>query len=318
MGVALSGGPNVYAVFDASTRAAFVANLHTQLVAAGWSAAAITGGWKFTGTSPQGLIVDLSVTDPGSGTQVNLQFSSAGGTGIDRPLRVGAGFLYQVVANPCQLFISRPGLNGDVNGSVVCGGVPWVPSVTCEGSTVSEAASEAWWASSDAWDPFAFAATPRTTLLQYHANHDYGSNINGGKGEAVWNGSHCVADREVGMPEIVTVASTEDIDQNYVFHDAQSPTLWYPDQPFLYEPVIAWGTTKTDQPVIRGQIWDAVISSKGYPMDADQKTEPLLTVPTYDEFGWINYTHNYFWGSLWLIIGEPGIPAGGANQNYIY
>jgi hypothetical protein len=311
MGVADSGGPYVYATFAGDTPPGFVAGIKDQLVAAGWTATAVTGGWSFLGVSPQGLSVKVKIWDPGgSDPIVNFQFSSASATGIERRVLVGTGFEFQIVANPCQFFLSRPGLAGLPSGSVVCGGVPWVPESACGGSTAAEAAEEAWWAMSDFYgSPFFPAHTLRTMLLHYTTFH--------GMGEAVWNGVFAQSATALGsfgqgVPEIVAITYPGDIDGGSF---NQYETRWYPDTALVYEPLIAWGDTLSAAPVVRGQLWDAVVLSKDYPMDSTYAAE--LAGPPYDARSWINFTDSYFWGSLWLIRGGGG---GGTPEkiNYIY
>lgn len=295
----------------------FIAGIAAALASAGWTSAAISGGYTFTGSSPQGLSVGVSIWDPGTGSQVRVKFGAAG---VERRLKVATGYTYQIVCNPCQLFVSRPGVASDVNGSVVCGGVPRVASTMCSGSSVAESATETWWASGDYYgSPFFFAANPRLQLLQYNDEGNHTSAPGGPRmGEAMWNGNYCApwsGGSSDGTPEIVTITATEQIDLGGAPGGVNSPALWYGDDPLVYDPLICWGTSLTDAPMIRGQIWDAVIVSKSHAMDADQTAEDALTVSPYDGRTWINFTDQYLWGSLWLML--PGTTGSGGG-NYIY
>lgn len=328
MPVADSGGPYVYATFAGDTRAVLIAGIRDQLVAAGWSAAAVTGGWQLTGASPQGLSVKVKVWDHGQTAlgqpQVSVQFSSASATGTERRLRVGAGYVFQAVANPCQFFLSRPSLAQHVDGSVVCGGVPWVPESACEGSTAAEAATEAWWAMGDCYEsPFFTAGTPRVSLMQYAGPNRYSGNGSqyGIMGEAVWNGVytptvHNTGIHGEGVPTIVAITHPSDIDNfGGVFNPFEC--RWYGEGSVIYEPLVAWGETIPDAPTVRGQIWDAIVASRDYPMDVDETAIAELQRSPYDERSWINFTDRQFWGSLWLIRGGP---ATGTTKrlNFIY
>jgi len=74
----------------------------------------------------------------------------------------------------------------------------------------------------------------------------------------------------------------------------------------LYPAFVAWGDAYNSRLKIRGQIYDAYIKSQPDNIDL---TDTQAGLPV------INYTDNYYYGSLWLFKGVATEPAVGS---YMY
>jgi hypothetical protein len=121
------------------------------------------GGFKLNGQSPQTQAggssqfgMKISIYDRGF---VNLgnKYANALLLNQDESIQsnehfvaVGAGQTFRCVANQAQFFCYVPGNQGSVNGTVLCGGIPWVaPSSACSGDIPQQPSTFAFWASND-------------------------------------------------------------------------------------------------------------------------------------------------------------------------
>lgn len=327
MGVALTNSNPKRVIFNVNTRADLVNGIQAALLATGWTLdSTVTGGYILKGTSPQSLWVKLKVWDDGltSGgvQQASLQFSGASGTGLERRLAVASGYSYSVWSNCCSAFISRPGVRWDIRGSAVMGGVPYLFSSDL--GTVSEV----WYSFADAYGTAAsYGATPRIRLLQFndltHNTPDPGSYTDGGYyNEAQWDANYCQSYQAyydstgnhvwAGVPEILTLQESDDCER--LGYDDQtlldkklistgSSIEIISDAALVYDPLLAWGTTTATRAVIRGQVWDSIVTSHGRYCDQDDSAEPVITVGPGSTYHWRNFTDQYYWGALWLL--EP-------------
>lgn len=308
MGLVLSGGPYIYQTFDGSSKASIIAGIKAALVAANWTATAIAGGWKLTATSSQGLTVDCSVWDAGYGTQVPVQFSSSSNTGYEHRIEKVTGRTYQIVCSPPQMWVSCPGLRGSPIGSVVCGGIPFVPNITGGASacgdigTGGDAVTELWWSMGDCYgSPFFWASTPRSNLnvhttagdLEVHYPQELCFNGTLYDGGSLSNGSHV---------RIATFA------HSYLSTGTGDHIQKWDGSPLIVDPLLCVEST------FYGAIWDARTVTLAKPADDTTRVFGSSELPA--EFNWINFTDSYFWGSLYLIKGEGA--SGPAKVNFIY
>ncbi len=76
--------------------------------------------------------------------------------------------------------------------------------------------------------------------------------------------------------------------------DLISSVKWVGEKPLKLEPLVAWApVANTNQPVIRGQLYDAIIVTEQVAMD---------TVSTFDDHIWVAFTDLSKFGTLWLIV----------------
>jgi hypothetical protein len=149
MGVSYSrpGIAPVYTTLRWDTSANLRADIDAAFTAAGVaSKAAVTNGWKYNFTSPQGLNCKVLVQDNGNRTGlypntwpcIDVMFMSAdeskvgyrhplgyGYTSVNYPDTSGTPGKYEMHAGPCQFFIAMQGL-ADGKGNSVAGGIPSV------------------------------------------------------------------------------------------------------------------------------------------------------------------------------------------------
>jgi len=271
------------------------------------------GGFKLTGASPQvdvARTVGLYLFDAADPTAAMVQFYSVMDGGLDgyrHPLKCAEGLTYQIVANPCQFFLSRPGVRVDVNGSAVCGGIPFVTEDLCADFHEDFAVDEIWWSMGDGrYYPFSWSSNPRGNLLTHEYNPETQS-LGTRACEAYLNGAYISTPSGIGAPRILCLTGPTDIDQIEFLHQTFSPFTYWDDAPLDYEALLAWGDTNDSAPLVRAQVWDAFIRSTSTAMDA------VWNDGTYT---WINYTDRFFYGALYLLKAKA--VAGAAPGNYVY
>lgn len=309
--MALSGGPNIYSTFSGGSRASIYNGIKNALLAAGWldvGASATATGRRLRGTSLQGLTVDVDVWDDGSTdifsrTSAKVQFNYP--NGFVHPLNVTGG-TYQIVAGPCQFFVSVIGVASTPAGSNVCGGIPFLPTVSggrdpdCGDDGVNgDATTEAWWSTGDS--TLALFSSPDTMRSSLEGRFAPGG-VSASDGK--FNGSYC-AGGGVGASRLVALT----------FSEGPSGPARFPDgSPFIVEPLIAWANTQSGPLLIRGQLWDAMLVCEAHPMD---DTTSIFGSQQLDQnFQWINYTNNITEGSLYLISGAAVNT--GSGDSYVY
>ena len=307
MSIALSGGPNAYRKFTIANAVALANNIAVILALAGWAVTPVpTGGFKAIGTSPQSGTLSITVFIHTSGGSVSIQFTGPGGAGFVHWLD-SAFLTFQMVANPCQFFISVPGVYSVAEGTTVCGGIPFLPPDSLGGSdpdcTGMGSVTECWWSAGDWYgSPFFYSANPRSALNDDGVGGDPFRDV---AKEGMFNGVYVSnGSGQVGTPQL-----------NSLGHSGNSSShIRYPDgSPLLVDPLICWGDTAASSLKVRGQIWDALIVSESHPMD-DTTTVFTSTVldPTYE---WINFTNQYYWGALYLIM-NPSVST--RHRRYVY
>lgn len=294
---ALSGGTLVYrTALSGATGTALGPALVAALISAGWvQTATLSNGVTLKATSPQGngLIVYLDVLHYSS--YVSMQFHNTA-TGYLHYLGAGAGYVFQIVAGPCQVFISQPNIVGPQSyGSQVCGGIPYI-APTDPAYPDGAQPDECWWSVGDH-----NGVTPRSAL---------GAVDNGS--ETSWCGyfhrpgestAHALVEQGQGMNFAIPI-----------FGFGGEPTTFiYPNlEPVTYEPLVSWGDYcpggfpySEYNPKIRGQLWDAFIVSGqqyGAPIaGAEQLIQVYGNGAT-----WINYSYGLPTANLFLLVPSSG------------
>ncbi len=224
-----------------------------------------------------------------------------------RKVRVLTGRRFRVVANRCQFFCYVQGTAADARGSVVCGGVPWVPPQTaCAGQITASPSDEAFWLSGDAG--LAVQSTPRTVIVRRdHVTQESEFNtgvINDaggfGSSDAVFNGSTATGGNATGEFRVVSMTPSNTYPDVISAAGGTgalvSRVAWHGNAGMQLEPLIAWGPTSSDPPEIRGQLWDAwIITRQTAAAAAD-------VVKEFDSAKWLAFTDRHKFGTLWLRV----------------
>lgn len=238
-------------------------------------------------TSPQGFTSKVRLQNDSGwfGNYVKFTFGavSQGNTYLVN----SAEQTYQIIGNQCQFFLSRPGISTSSAGSVVCGGVPFVPPSTTPG--------EYWWACGDSTNIYGFpGASFRYSLL-----------LNSFKGgstslyrEAYSDDKHCIGSG-LGTLRLETFTGAGEIE----YQGNIANTIYFNDASIYIPAILAWGETVNSTPKIRGIIWDAMVGTAPATLDS---------IMTYNGSSWINFTDEYYYGSLYLLMPTP------SSGNYTY
>lgn len=309
MPMALSGGPYVYSTFSGGSRSSICNGIRSGLAAAGWVDTGASGtatGRRLRGTSPQGLTLDVDVFDAGEFDNttpiVRVQFGYPDGFGHTLGIY---GVTYQIVANPCQFFVSVIGTASAAPGTTVCGGIPFLPTVAggtdpdCGNAGVNgNATTEAWWSTGDGvWNIIFAAATMRVSLESRFAPGGIAAS------EGKFNGSFCQGGG-VGASRLIALTFSG---------GPSGPARYVDGSPFIVEPLIGWGDTQNARVRVRGQLWDSMFVCEAHPMD---DTSSIFGTQQLDQnFTWMNYVNNVTEGSLYLITGENTVAG---SDSYVY
>ena len=276
--------PNVYqAQSGTDTPAGLIAAIVEVLESVGWTATGQAG--QLLGVSPQGYTVYVKIWDDSTNlgypsVSIQLSSTSSAAVGYEHYVAVGTGFPWQMCAHPCGFALSRMDLNANQHGTNVFAGIPRVPDKCGFGPQ-----REIWFSFGDGGrNAFFSTGTPRTNL-DIGTLFDFGSNqtgcINGVVyplgGGANWS-----------QPQIVR-QSSEAADGA----PQDSHPLWYNGADLFYPSLIAWGDAPSAVDVkIRGQVYNACNRSGSVARDITRY---------WDSMGWISFTDNYFFGTLWLV-----------------
>jgi hypothetical protein len=284
MSIQYAGGTIVSASIAADDRATLTANIITQLTNAGWSVdvnTSSTDKTMKTATTPQSLNIRVRVYDPGSGNCVKLKMSNASGSKTqtgDVFLLPGAAKTFRIIANKYQFFIFTPG--AIVAREFAAAGTPYLPSF------LSGVITEAGWltgnASSDVDSTnrgslrtfLGFFITSSGSQTQTNSYFLCNGNV------FEWNNTALTSISAIGVPTLlVQVAQNFNgaVTSNYRWHD---------DSILVYEPLMSWPlAASTDEAKIRGQMWDAMITSDTFAGDT--------TFTSFDGHSWWAVTNNY-------------------------
>lgn len=303
-----SGGVQIIHSFTISNGVDLMNEVSTVLQACGWIATVVTDGFRFQGQSPQGMEIFLYIRDLGHKQGVffppeitfTFQTTDMAITGIDHELVINTSYTYQIIACRCQLFICVLGVLSDPSGSSICGGIPWIPFAvgTCSDQViVEELPTQSFWAMGDSGNNT--GTSPRQALIE-------GSSIFGPEPmpgcEALWGTDYCAPGNDVGSLRIPLLTTAPYIFQAFNF---PSHVRYHNDDYLTYEPILVWGTSNSTIPIVRGQIFNSMITSIPFDMDTSRLVDGIPMV---------NYTHQYLYGALHLIA----IPFDSLGGNYAF
>jgi len=267
-----------YLIPNPVSKANLVLMLTNALVSVGWTATAITGGYRLQTISPQAYTVKCDIWDPVNQNFINIMLHGSV-NGYTHFLIWDSSLTYQIVCHPCGFAISRPGVQQDANGSTVFAGIPQTPFNCGEGG--KQVVTEVFFSFGDMMlNPFVTATNPRRNL-------DKGNNAFNRTQTGVINGVLYPGNGPA-------FSNLDDWAAPMILRKSSQHPLWYGEFDFMYPALVAWGDGfGADKDIkVRGQIYNAICRSGQYAMD---------TIKKWDGFQWINYTDQYFYGSLWLI-----------------
>lgn len=293
-----AGGTQIIRSFTVSTGAQLVDEISTTLQNCGWVATLVTDGYQLLGQSPQGMQIYLYVRNLGHKfgaffpTEVTLQFKTTdlSISGEEHELLIDSSWTYQIIASRCQFFICALGVLYDVSGSSVCGGIPWIPFAvgTCSDQVIVDGLpTQAFWCMGDHND----GGSPRRFLIE--GGSIFGPHAMTGC-EGLWGTDYCAGGNAIGSVRIPTLTTAPLI---FGALNQPSPIIYHDDSFITIEPMLIWGTDNTTLPFVRGQIFDAMITSKQFDMDTSRLVDGVTM---------INFTHQYLYGALHLIGAPPG------------
>lgn len=312
MAFAPSNKTIVFTTFTADTAAALVANLSAILSTVWASSVGITGGNKFTISSPDApfLGVKCKVFDDGTVNFVRIQFLSLdeARVGFAHYLKYAIGKVYQVWANCCSLFISVNGISvgSVVDHSCVAGGIPFVPRslVGQCGIDIAPLITEIWWSNGADTNDNNFRWTIRPLSWSACFNGNLMVTTGGGTNYTELNSLRLIP-MHLSLPWPLffgTVPRTK-----FFGTDPDLTTMYF-------DPLIAWGDNLKPESIgkIRGQLYDAAMGSVYVPVD---------TLLTTQGFKFVNYMGDVpahvdatRFSSLWLMTGKVA----GGNANLMY
>ena len=234
MSIQFSGGPIVSTTFSGSPASDARDAINAALVAAGWSSAVVAGGFDCTSaTTPQGITVVAQLRSPAN-FQVGL--ATVGASFVGQPSDIiSAAVPYQIICNPYQLAIFRPGLVGDDSGSrfEFLGGAPFIPAFL---TGITEA--------------FFSVGVFRSSLAP----------TVGIWASSIWNALTGTG-AGVGQPRLVWPVGTKQDSTSSII------TSWYDGSRVTCDPLIGYGDNQATALRARGVMWDAAIILGSYTLD---------------------------------------------------
>lgn len=251
MSLQLSGGTLVNTTFTGDTRQAIVTGLEAALASAGWST--ISGGGSAnvkmeSAATPSGFKVRVRLIEPGSGScaQIKLLDSTESFTQTGAfYLNPGASKTFRVIACRYQFFIFVPG--PIVSREFAAVGCPYIPAA------YTGVINQAFWAHGNAIND------GDTTLRNSFRTRMHSSGAN----NELPNQCYLV---NSSFWEINNNANANQGSSNLVVPSGGSHLVlggyrWHDGNGLLTEPLIAYGDVTNGEPKIRGQLWNALLST---------------------------------------------------------
>lgn len=310
MGIAFSGAhaPEqiYYGTFTGTDRDSYIAEWDTRFRSVGWIATPITGGFRYTITSPEGLTALVEMWHTDNTGQVWFRMLSSGATSrvstsyFVYPIGTAIDSTPQTMVlwcNPCQWFIAKVGTSGSGEfwPRSVMGGIPKTDA--CDGGL----AGESWWFLGDD----NFNGTFRRTC---EPSTSFSVCTNG-----VLRASPSAA-YEADRLRIVRRVWTawNHWDRSDAYH-ANDPVVFADGTGILYDPLIAWSVTDGKVAPIQGELWDSFMDTKEAALEATRSTtEPMAGGGTGTR-QWASFMHgpksdgSRTNASFWLLLPETGI-----------
>jgi hypothetical protein len=264
------GGSNVASNFVGSTKQQIINGIETAMLAAGWitiSGSNTTNLLMQSSLSPdpQNLRIRARIRDNGNNCVVisieNVPGSKVGanGTGNGIQLLPLTARGWRVIANKYQVFVLSPGtLENRTFGAF---GVPYLPSFLC--GKIWEAAWLQANANSDT-DTSSAGFYGCRLCFRVILGTDYNYTFNG----AVQTQNLC--NGYLWENQVASSSANQQLMSMFSSYNGTVPSAhryWHDGSAILSDPLIIWGTTNTTEGTIKGQLWDAFVSSDTYVMD---------------------------------------------------
>ncbi len=318
MPVAYSSLPIVKSTTRADTAAHMIADLHAILTTAGWTTvSSVTGGHKYTITSPQGFQAKLLIQDdinykvdyPGPGATLYnfrsmvFQFWDSTFTIPGFPHQVKADGTFsgtQVIAGICQVFLSVPGHTANETSyhwSSVAGGIPSRPNDTgpCNAGIGAVTVTDIWWSCGGSQFPFDFRVQANCyACMTYY--------FNGTAVIAVDNNNVRPYD---GLLCLFPLAPVD----TYTI-PVEFPAITYSAHtPLCIDAFLGW------EWAIKGQLWDAFLQTNAQVLDSIGSFSDIDTDGNTVSIS-AQCWYSDFYSSLRLIFGNPTADIGPGNVAY--
>ena len=248
MGIKYSGAART-GTFDGSTRLSIVDGLKAALESAGWTTVSgSSGDWKLnSGITPSGHQIRVRLYDPGSGQSARARLMSVNETiAPDRDMLLYAvsGRVYRWFASPYQFFVLAPGTIA--TGSDLACGIPWLPSFL-------NPANVGWMGCSAQWDG------DTENRDSFRAGGDHIRYAWGAPQAAIYGNSGWWSTGGSGEIAVLGMRYAGDWWRLRYWADGSSQ---------VYEPLIGWGPTRSDEASrLIGQLWDAIVVEGDWPLD---------------------------------------------------
>jgi len=275
MAIQYAGGTNVNSTIAADTKALLITGIQTGLTTAGWTV--ISGGGTTdvklqSVATADGNQIRVRVWDSGSNC-VNIRMTNVAetvGQNGQVYLLPATSKTFRIIANRYQFCLLVPGSldNRDfalcsaiyIPAHLVSAGVTTAAFITGSGVSDSDAGSTR-------------GGLRKTFTLRGYAGAEsctFYSILN--LVELEYVGSADTASRP-GLLQLAAMRGSQ-------IHNIGC-FRWHDDSALMTEPLVAWGTTADAEAKLKGQLWDAILSSEAYPMD--QTT-------TFDSHNWYSVT----------------------------
>jgi hypothetical protein len=256
----------INATFAGDTKVLIRDGIETNLLAAGWTTVSGSGTADLlmqSALTPQGRQIRMRFRDIGgnclvasmqnvSGTFIGTVSATAGCF-----LLPAAGKVFRVVANPYQFFVFTAAVTQP--REFIAGGVPYLPSFL-----VSLITDIGWLTCNSQGDTdTTIRASFRTHMIVVGYQYTL---VNASTYQG--NGNEFAQ----GSVDLQTIAS-----------GGSAAWRWHDDSAFVYDALLGYGLINNNEAKVRGQLWDALVSSEIYAGD--------LTT-SYDSHNWIVITNN--------------------------
>lgn len=282
----VSGGDVNTTYTSDGTKQNLINAIETALLAAAWttvSGHATTNLLMQTHSTPYPLQANFRFRDNGgTSIQITVENTSGsvagpGGTGNGVSLTPVNTRVFRVIANPYQFFILVPGTY-NAACTFAFGGVPYVPSfvtgVTAAGLVMGNSESDGDTSTRLSW---------RTNLTPVTSNFTIGlfqtlwnASLFNGTNTAPGSAPACPCLLVPMMANLAAIGTTT--------ATWNQPYRWAGLQIHSGDPLICWGLTGySDEPQIRGQLWDALVVCDAYTGDSTS---------SWDSHNWFAITNN--------------------------
>ena len=244
-------------------KSSLCAAIDSGLTGAGWTVSTHTSGTDNiyqSGLTGQGNQIKIRVWD-GGGNCVRLKMMNAAQTISQSDscyLYVTTSTNYTVIANQYQFCIFVPGSVSSRN-FVLASALYIPPNLVTMGLTTSAFIQGNGISDTDTSNMTGSFRTALTVRGFMGANPAQGWTILNATA-VEFNGLTADSSQHPGLPTLATVQSCA--------IDSIAGFRWHDDSALILEPFMAWGTPNQDSEAkLRGQMWDAFISTESYPAD---------------------------------------------------